>query len=398
MESWDNVAMRSVVSVRAFTTSQSADAHFVLFRRIFEIAVSDTNLPVQFQYIHGSGFLVWIADAHKGQALGVGMFCQYLCRNVEGYCLYNQSSRLQTLDPYGHLLRFFRLCVVHFKRHIHDMRNHVSADVREAMLSLSSSVPHPDIQAVFDLINSGGRKAKAWLKDKRVGSKFALPAVYQPYSLIPLDVWKASPSSTNGNEQSHRNIYRDGVNLTILGGIMRGMQYDARASVSILLVDSHGIHARDQQATHFQRYERSLHRQLKVQREQQKMRPQPRSNSTHPTASGSLQDLRPQQMRPPLDEGYGALATGSTSTMPSPFRVDLSPFYDSRLRVKADSGSITTSTALSFDATLPSRGMDTTLPPPLYHGPLQPAPYNPDIHFSHYSTLAGALDYNHTAT
>lgn len=100
----------------------------------------------------------------------------------------------------------------------------------------------------------------AWLKDKRVSSKFALPALYQPYSLIPYDVWKASPSSTNGNEQSHRNIYRDGVNLTVLAGIMRGMQFDARATTSIKLFDEHGIYPRDQQATHFRRYERSVHR------------------------------------------------------------------------------------------------------------------------------------------
>lgn len=56
--------------MRAFTTSQSAQAHFILFKKIFEIATLDTGIPVRFQYIHGFGFLVWIADAHKGQALG----------------------------------------------------------------------------------------------------------------------------------------------------------------------------------------------------------------------------------------------------------------------------------------------------------------------------------------
>lgn len=60
----------AVVSVRVFTTSQSAEAHLILFKRIFDIATSDTNIPVHFRHIHGNGFLVWIADAHKGQALG----------------------------------------------------------------------------------------------------------------------------------------------------------------------------------------------------------------------------------------------------------------------------------------------------------------------------------------
>lgn len=101
----------------------------------------------------------------------------------------------------------------------------------------------------------------AWLRDKRTGSKFALPALYRPYSLIPLEIWKASPSSTNGNEQSHRNINRDGVNLTLLGAIMKGMQYDARTIASMELLEAHGIYARDQEATHFRRYERALNRQ-----------------------------------------------------------------------------------------------------------------------------------------
>ena len=57
------------VSARAFITSQSADAHLILFRRIFEIAQHDTKQQVLFRHIDGTGFEVWVADAHKGQAL-----------------------------------------------------------------------------------------------------------------------------------------------------------------------------------------------------------------------------------------------------------------------------------------------------------------------------------------
>ncbi|KAF7372317.1 hypothetical protein MVEN_00091900 [Mycena venus] len=266
METWDVGNMRSVVGTRAFTTSQSAQAHLILFTRIFEIAAADTGISVKFRHIHGEGMEIWMADAHKGQGLGVGLFCQSLCRNSDLFCSLEPSRRLRDLTPLDHLRRFYRFCNTHYKRNVDELRPHTTAAVRKAMLSLASSHEHPDLDGALKLIENGGRKAKAWLKDKIIGTKFALPALYQPLSLIPLDIWKAAPSTTNGNEQAHRNINRDGINLTILGGIMRGMQYDARAMAALSLYSSHGIYHRDQTSTHFRRYQRSVNRQVIFQR------------------------------------------------------------------------------------------------------------------------------------
>ncbi|KAJ7834333.1 hypothetical protein B0H14DRAFT_2363848 [Mycena olivaceomarginata] len=261
METWEVDHMKSIIGTRAFTTSQSAEAHLILFTRIFEIAHADTGVPCRFRHIHGEGFEIWITDAHKGQALGVGMYCQKLCAHLgDVYCPMEPARLLRTLDPCDHLRRFLRLCTTHYKRNIRELRPYTTQQVRAAMLSLSSSQVHPDLESAFRIIENGGRKAKAWLKDKRTGSKFALPALYQPHSLIPLEIWKSAPSTSNGNEQSHRNVNRDGVNLTMLGGIMRGMQYDARAMGALELHASQGIYARDQTATHFRRQQRSVNR------------------------------------------------------------------------------------------------------------------------------------------
>jgi len=98
------------------------------------------------------------------------------------------------------------------------------------------------------------------LADKIEGTKFALPALYQPKSLIPLAIWKASPLTTNGNEQAHRNIYREGINLTLLAGIMKGMVYDQAAMVSIDTNNAFGINTRDTEATEAFRAARSVSR------------------------------------------------------------------------------------------------------------------------------------------
>ncbi|KAJ7265241.1 hypothetical protein C8J57DRAFT_1069413, partial [Mycena rebaudengoi] len=265
METWELDNMKSVIGTRAFTTSQSAEAHVILYTRIFEIAFGDTGLPCRFRHIHGEGFELWITDSHKGQALGAGMLCQKLCAELgDIYCPIEPTRLLRTLSPYDQLQRFLRLCTTHFKRNVDELRPYITPQVRSAMLSLSSSQVHPNIDEAFRTIENGGCKAKAWLKDKRVGSKFALPALYQPASLIPLEIWKSAPSTTNGNEQAHRNINHDGVNLTVLGGIMRGMQYDARAMGALELHSSQGVYSRDQTATHFRRLQRSLNRHGKV--------------------------------------------------------------------------------------------------------------------------------------
>ncbi|KAG2742423.1 hypothetical protein P692DRAFT_20821992 [Suillus brevipes Sb2] len=197
IEAWDNNHMRSLTGARAFINSQSAQAHLILFRRIFSIASEDTGTPVSFRHIHGSSYESVVADAHMGQALK-------LSKNIKTPCIYKPHRKLCDLTPYDHLRRFYRLCVVHFKRNLRPLQSQVS---KERTLSV---------------IRGGGQKAEAWLKDKLQTNKFALPALYRPASFIPEDIWRACPTTTNGNEQAHRNINRDGVHLTLLRGIMRG--------------------------------------------------------------------------------------------------------------------------------------------------------------------------------
>ncbi|KAF8833986.1 hypothetical protein BDN67DRAFT_915867, partial [Paxillus ammoniavirescens] len=238
IECWDNNHMRSVVSARAFTTSQSANAHVILFRRIFDIAREDTGIPVRFFHIHGVGIETVVADGHWGQALGLGRFCVELCRDNWQPCSYEPHRRMRELDPYDHLRRFLCVCITHFKRNIQALVQDVDKKVIAAMYSVASSDAHPNFKATL-----------TWLKDKET-SKFMIPALYQPRSLIPPYIWKASPSTTNGNEQSHRNANRDGIGLTLLAGIMRGQQCNIRVLSSIDLHISHGINTRDTASTY----------------------------------------------------------------------------------------------------------------------------------------------------
>jgi len=85
--------------------------------------------------------------------------------------------------------------------------------------------------------------------EDKIKTPFVLPAIYRPESKIPLAVWLAAPATTNGNEQAHRNINRDGTRLSLLAAIIRGLQYDARALATIKLFVEAGIYPRDQLPT-----------------------------------------------------------------------------------------------------------------------------------------------------
>ena len=98
-----------------------------------------------------------------------------------------------------------------------------------------------------------------WLKDKQSSEGlYPLAAIYWPESKIPLETWKAAPSTSNGNEQAHRNINRDGTRLALLTGIMCGSQFDSRAVENIKIFKNESIAPRDHNSTHFARLLRGI--------------------------------------------------------------------------------------------------------------------------------------------
>ncbi|GJJ09188.1 hypothetical protein Clacol_003410 [Clathrus columnatus] len=240
MEAFFPEVEHSLVVARAFTTSQSAEAHLNLFRCIFQIVEEDTGEHIKFRHIHSNGIDTITADGHHGQALGLGLYCQELCRGNTEYCSIEHSQLLSSLTPTDHLL------------------GHVSNDVLEAMRSLATADPLLDLEAVFELIHNGGKKALDWLKDKESNNGFALAAIYQPASKMSCAIWQAAPMTSNGNKQAPCNINRDGTKLTLLAGIMRGLQYNSCAIIFLDTFLKEGIYSCNCHFTHFQRASQAI--------------------------------------------------------------------------------------------------------------------------------------------
>ncbi|KIJ46901.1 hypothetical protein M422DRAFT_249642 [Sphaerobolus stellatus SS14] len=246
---------RSIVVSRAFITSQSAAAHFLLFRRIFQVAEVDTGKPFRIRHIHGDGLDSVTADGHQGQAVGFGRFCQELSKGMMGYCAYEQTKALHKLSAYDHLKRVYRYCFSHYIWHVVELRGHIEGEVLTAMMSLASAdaLPADVYEKILFIIHNSGKKGKDWLKDKEAGEGWPMAAIYWGKSFMPLSVWKAAPSTSNGNEQAHRNINRDGIKLSILAGAMIGYHLDSRVMSMLEVGELLGIDTNNQATTHFRR-------------------------------------------------------------------------------------------------------------------------------------------------
>lgn len=156
-------------------TSQSAEAFLALYRLIFRVAEADTGLRVRFRHLHGEGYEIWTGDEDRGHALGVSNCSVTIHRRSWDVGLgellvelalgllvpdpHEPSTLLCALGPYDHLARFFRLCVVHFKRNVKKLQGKVTAEVYNAMWTLAGTERHTDFEAACTLIRAGGRDA-----------------------------------------------------------------------------------------------------------------------------------------------------------------------------------------------------------------------------------------------
>ncbi|KAJ3849270.1 hypothetical protein EV368DRAFT_47649, partial [Lentinula lateritia] len=253
---FDCVNMFAVVYARAYLNRQTAEAHKIMLLEIDRIVYEDTGKRIQYRHLHATssdniefpGILSWSVDQHRGQAKGIGEYLQAVAP-YQKYDLYEPTKLLSELGPYEHLRRILQLCFAHYARNI--QKSVVSQEVKDAMFSLHGVI-HKDgteasWQATLSFIEKEGKKAgRDWVRDK-IESKFAFPALcWQVAQQIPFKVWQASDDTTNVIEGLHQDQLRDGSSLTLLGGLLRGEQYDDMRLQNLKNFKNHGVSPRYQ--------------------------------------------------------------------------------------------------------------------------------------------------------
>ncbi|GES87838.1 hypothetical protein GLOIN_2v1763409 [Rhizophagus clarus] len=174
-----------------------------MFEDLFSCVEKDIGKVFDFYHIHGKGLGCIIADQHKGQALGLG---QYL------------NSRYLHLTPTEHLENV-------------DKNKQLSNEIRNSMYLIPTLDTKDDVLAVIDKIqNCGESEAAAWAKDKL--TPWVLSGISSAFTKMDRTIWNKTPNNTNVGESAHENVNRDGRNLSILAGVIRGHSYRDKSELA----------------------------------------------------------------------------------------------------------------------------------------------------------------------
>ncbi|KAJ7638020.1 hypothetical protein DFH06DRAFT_1002115 [Mycena polygramma] len=247
----DYDANTSVVFCRVYLTRHTAAAHHRIFHELNLIVLRDTGRPLYWRHLHarslddlGAGLILhWGADQHRGQAKGLGLHLVDRAAELprDRMDLHEPHIPLYLLNPYGHLRRVYRVCKVHNYRNIQQCA--VSAAVRQLMRSLVC-VRHRNWDGtIAEIISKGGKAGADWVHDKE-SCKFAFPGICWERSFIPLPVWEAGDPHTNLIETVHRDVNREGVHCTLVGGLQRGQDYDDMQRATLIVSSNRCIRPR----------------------------------------------------------------------------------------------------------------------------------------------------------
>ncbi|KAK0473626.1 hypothetical protein IW261DRAFT_1423538 [Armillaria novae-zelandiae] len=229
----------SVVFCHVFLNWETAIAHQHVFSEIEKFVKQDTGQSLRWCHLHASmiddynhGILQWTADAHKGQAKGLGLHLQTLAQRMpDTYDMHELDRLLCDLTPYDHLHH----CIsggtfgpVQFLK-MSEMLCEVSY-----VLSIQTWIGHL-ISFVLKV-----EMLVIWVKNK-VDNHFMLEAMCWELSFIPLDIRMSGEANDNLVESTHFNINLEGKSCTLVGGIETGWRFDSTKMATLRCYENFGI-------------------------------------------------------------------------------------------------------------------------------------------------------------
>ncbi|KAJ7491619.1 hypothetical protein B0H11DRAFT_2228787 [Mycena galericulata] len=221
--------LRAASVVRAYINRASTDFFEQVFDELQRVKLMVTGKPIALKkFVPGGNLLVMNADMDGAQALGI---CRSVMKhNVPEYSGIPNDTSPEKVAPY-----FLKICWRHSKesfflslhgdeiltslcpRPIHDFKSLVSTGDYNRLLDfvyIESKQALDEFSAFVKRL--GVKKIEDWWAHKQ-NNEWIIPCLVKSQSLIPVDVWDSTPSTTNTNEaQHHWTNSLTGTKLTLV--------------------------------------------------------------------------------------------------------------------------------------------------------------------------------------
>ncbi|BCR90626.1 uncharacterized protein ACHE_60512A [Aspergillus chevalieri] len=202
-----------ITLLRVFTSTDSTEGYYLLFKRVFDLVQRVSSQPVLFDSIHGSGIHGIIVDMDSKQYTGLG---QYL-----------SEIDPQHQDIIWHLQRIIVFCRVHFQRSILKAigTNNQGSPLWSRMMSLLDCRSEDDYDRLLDLlITYENANVQNWAVQKK--GKVIKAGLNKACSKIQPHYFDVLRNHTNAVEQSHQKSYASGKYLTLVQAVKNSAKLD----------------------------------------------------------------------------------------------------------------------------------------------------------------------------
>ncbi|KAF7372724.1 hypothetical protein MSAN_00477700 [Mycena sanguinolenta] len=226
------MVQRAASLLRAYVNRASTDFFEALFDELQRLKLALTGKPFGFKkFVRGGNLLVANVDMDAAQVIG-------LCRSVMKYNDPEYSGIPNDTPPEEIAPLFIKVCWRHAKEPVHDFRSLVTEEQFQRLMDFVYIDSKESLEEFSAFVYGLGiKKISDWWRHKAL-SPWIIPCLVKSQSLIPPEVWDATPSTTNTNEaQHHWTNSLTGIKLTPVEAVER------RAFIS-RITQTHSFHSR----------------------------------------------------------------------------------------------------------------------------------------------------------
>ncbi|KAJ3710836.1 hypothetical protein C8R42DRAFT_729050 [Lentinula raphanica] len=249
---WHEATERTLTIFRAYFDRSDMLTYKCIFDGLQDLVLQTTGQPLLFHGLHPSG------NVH---AFGSDMELAELQAAGESFKRFHDPNHTGLMVPTAEdiMRRISRICHVHCKRGVDNLKNKVTPEQYQRLLTFMHLSSEAAIEEFTQWIRGlGNRHVQAWWDHKL--QPFILAGIIRCRSAMDLESWTITDSTTNMNEAQHAWTNKfTGTKLSLLEAILMAQKLDFDTLKEVHVSLQSGI-LRNSRSTFFERTSHNLNR------------------------------------------------------------------------------------------------------------------------------------------